>query len=619
MFKKTKIAAAILATVAASTAQAVHVDNNGTGQVLLFPYYNTNANFQTSFNITNTTNKFKAVKIRLRESRDSNDVLDYNVYMSPWDQYTATIKLIGGKPSLTSTDTTCTFPSAPDAFAKGVSLRNAYADVTDGDLTEGYIEVIEMGDIADGTGPAFDLDKTAETGEDGGADGKANIVSNNTINTSVVAGLKHINGKPVDCTVVQRAWANGGANTSGFSQGTIATGVTSDIAPGDPYDAGGFNNGLVTPTGGLSGFSILLQTDTGAAFVADATAIDNYTISPQHFLSHDQIAYLLPSLASGDVQSSSLSPENGTSVPSPLNVAVWPLTRFDTGLVDHLSRNDTGFPQQVPSGSNPFPISAALAATGFSNDYFIASNLEGGTDWVVTLPMKKHGIFNGLTLAARLNPAGPACVPTLLTLSNGQSGDGIIGHTVNNAPASGTQCKTGPIPTGSTAAFVGYTGATAAAPQGEVTADFNHWDREETQASAPVSGSDFSPPQTGSVDTKVHFTREVNVTAFNNTSGNVESTLGTPAANLISYPTIQFDQGWGKIMFTSGYNLARHTQMEILVDGNDNTVSGINDATNSIDGVPSLMFAAIKAVVGGNKAGETVPGVRYVDINGVSL
>ncbi len=639
MFKKTKIAAAVLAIAATSSAQAVHIDSNGTGQVLLFPYYNVNENFQTSFNITNTTNKFKAVKIRLRESRDSNDVLDYNIYMSPWDQYTATIKMVGPNPVITSADTTCTFPSAPQEFKDGVALRNAYADVTPADLTEGYIEIIEMGDIADGPdnpnntlnpGAAADGGKWAETGEDGLLDGNPNRVgTQQTINTAVVTGLKHADSVPVDCTVVARAWATGQNNSAGFSQGHLVQGIANDISPNDPYDIQGFNNGLVAPSGGLSGFSILLQTTTGAAFVADATAIDNYSTVPQHFLSHDEITYLLPSLASGNVSSSTITPESNSSAVAPVTVNNWPTTRFDTGLVDNLQRSIGA--KQVPSGANPLPMAAALAATGFSNDYFIDPSLDGGTDWVVTLPMKKHGIYNGLTLNnnadGRVNANGTpivACAPATRVVTNGQAqSNGIIEHTFDKVPAAaGKQCKTGLV-TGTDDEFIGYTGASTQAPQGEVTANFRHWNREESEAAAPVSGSDFSPPKAGAtVDTLIHLTREVNVNAFNNDSGTITSALGTPTANLIAYPTLNYTAGWGKLTYTTGYDLARNDQIEILVDGDGNTGNGVTntiaDNQFGIDGVPSMGFAAIKAVVGGNKAGETVPHVRYIDADGPS-
>ena len=100
MFKKSKLATVVTAASlgligSVGTAHAVHVNEDGTGQVLILPYYNVNNNFATQIGITNTTDEYKAVKLRFRESGKSQDVLDFNVYMSPWDQWTASVVMNG--------------------------------------------------------------------------------------------------------------------------------------------------------------------------------------------------------------------------------------------------------------------------------------------------------------------------------------------------------------------------------------------------------------------------------------------------------------------------------------------------------------------------------------------
>lgn len=83
MFKKTKIAAVSaavlgLSSMAAQAALPTYVVTNeagSEGQVLIFPYYNVNNSFITSYNITNTTDEYKALKVRFRESENSNDVI----------------------------------------------------------------------------------------------------------------------------------------------------------------------------------------------------------------------------------------------------------------------------------------------------------------------------------------------------------------------------------------------------------------------------------------------------------------------------------------------------------------------------------------------------------------
>jgi hypothetical protein len=66
MFKKTKIAAvsaavlglsSMAAQAALPTTDVVKNEAGSEGQVLIFPYYNVNNSFITSYNITNTTDE----------------------------------------------------------------------------------------------------------------------------------------------------------------------------------------------------------------------------------------------------------------------------------------------------------------------------------------------------------------------------------------------------------------------------------------------------------------------------------------------------------------------------------------------------------------------------------
>ena len=49
---------------------------------MLFPYYNAEGSNETSIHIVNTTNDAKAVKVRILEYVNSQEVLDFNLYMS---------------------------------------------------------------------------------------------------------------------------------------------------------------------------------------------------------------------------------------------------------------------------------------------------------------------------------------------------------------------------------------------------------------------------------------------------------------------------------------------------------------------------------------------------------
>ena len=78
------LTAAVLAGLAgvaglAGTAQAVNLNPDGLGQVLIYPYYTANSGNATILSVVNTTDSAKAVKVRFLEGFNSREVLDFNL------------------------------------------------------------------------------------------------------------------------------------------------------------------------------------------------------------------------------------------------------------------------------------------------------------------------------------------------------------------------------------------------------------------------------------------------------------------------------------------------------------------------------------------------------------
>ena len=92
----------------AGAAPAVTLNPLGTGQVLLYPYYTVNGGNDTYLSVVNTTNRGKAVRIRFLEGRNSKDVLDFNIILSPHDVWTGWVAETATGPAIFSEDTTCT-------------------------------------------------------------------------------------------------------------------------------------------------------------------------------------------------------------------------------------------------------------------------------------------------------------------------------------------------------------------------------------------------------------------------------------------------------------------------------------------------------------------------------
>ncbi len=110
------LTAAVLAGLAGAagivgSAQAVNINPDGLGQVLIYPYYTVNNGNITLLSVVNTTENAKAVKVRFTEGQNTREVLDFNLYMSAWDVWTAALYLnADGVPELSTSDTSCTVP-----------------------------------------------------------------------------------------------------------------------------------------------------------------------------------------------------------------------------------------------------------------------------------------------------------------------------------------------------------------------------------------------------------------------------------------------------------------------------------------------------------------------------
>ena len=143
----------------AGLANAVDLNPDGLGQVLIYPYYTVNADQDSLFSVVNTMDVGKAVKVRFLEGYNSREVLDFNLFLSPNDVWTARVSEAGDGAAVFTDDASCTAPSIP---AGGAPFRTAAfdgssvfpADSGPQDLTrtrEGYVEIIEMGEIIPGS------------------------------------------------------------------------------------------------------------------------------------------------------------------------------------------------------------------------------------------------------------------------------------------------------------------------------------------------------------------------------------------------------------------------------------------------------------------------------------
>ncbi|MBT3018043.1 MAG: hypothetical protein KME63_20050, partial [Candidatus Thiodiazotropha sp. (ex Clathrolucina costata)] len=472
----------------------------------------------------------------------------------------------------------------------------------DEDVTEGYVEIIEMGVLADGSGPAEDSGLEAEIDAGGSADGVVNPVAGDR---SIADGLRHdATGIPADCSVVADAWSAGDVDEqiNGFESGALSTeGIAQDTGgAGVPY-GDSLNAGLVEPTGGIKVYSIMLNVTSGAAFVQQATHIDSYTTVAQHYRPDDPVNSQLPSLASGDVQRANMLSTDGNTVKS----IDLPLAEYDTGSVYDITPNPS-----IPMGSNPLPIALVLSADAVAAPYFVENGVNGETDIVLNFPMRKHGIYNSHTLTNDHDDTGPleACSGTLNDGTN--DGETItlesLGTQVNDYPHDGV---------GALCANAGYD--INATPDIEV--NFFYYDYEERAAALDADAISDSltagwpvPPIISPLQLIVSLPRVINVVSVNRAIGGNQSVLGTPAANVFNWNLDPgFQAGWVTVSAAAQYDYETNPSIIAMTE----IIGGIGAMAGEWTGVPVIGFSAMAADLGPSQLGEVVELYRSVNRN----
>ncbi len=341
------LTAAVLAGLAgaagiAGTAQAVNVNPDGLGQVLIYPYYTSNGGNQTLLSVVNTTEDAKAVKVRFLEGYNSREVLDFNMYMSAYDVWVAAIVDDAGTPTLLVPDSTCTVPylyeqdSDGDGVGEQEFLPFAYTGANaDGGpsaisrAAEGHFEMIEMGVVTDDTATAKRL---------GSAEAATHIVTDD-------------GPRPRDCDQLVDNWTIFGVGPNGM----WIQDHTLDISRGN---------------GGLFGGAAIINVDNGTMYSYDARALQGYDNSDDAHL------HFIP----GDIQPG-LNDGNRTDA----------TVFFGEPLAEAVTLS---YPRPVDA------VSAVFMKENIMNEYNIQSELNAQSEWVITFPTKNFYVDPSIAPAA---------------------------------------------------------------------------------------------------------------------------------------------------------------------------------------------------------------------------
>jgi len=307
-------------------AQAMHLAADGRGSVLIYPYYTVDGGNQTILSVVNTTGDGKAIAVRFREGSNARAALGFNLYLAPFDVWTASVfsRDGTGPANLITLDDSCTVPEIKRNTALPVlsngrhyapflnfSYTGASDDSGSNELSrtrEGYFELIEMGVIDD--------------------------ISRGSL-TALRPG---VDGIPVNCEKLQQAWMPGSA-------GYWLADRNIDVRP---------------PTGGLYGRAAIIDTLNGTMLGYAADAVANFSVLRQHALPGDP----LPHLGSGISDAGS---GNATAT-------LW---------LDGAPTTLTYPPSQAIDA-----VSALFTADSLYNDFVIAPQLGAASEWVLTFPTK---------------------------------------------------------------------------------------------------------------------------------------------------------------------------------------------------------------------------------------
>jgi hypothetical protein len=504
-FQKIGVAAAVASVAAGAVAQSV--SRTESGDLAIVPYYSVRDGINTGLHIINTTGNTQVVKVRLRRGTDSKDALDFNLVMSPLDEWTANIGGTGDESSpvvVTTNDTTCTVPEFP---AGGAPMPTTFGTGAD----EGYIEVIGMAQVPTAAEAASHLAVGAEHAD--GVPFNCDMVRQHfyrvavaSVNTNTVRGVhtSEVVGSGI-CTNANLGVLPGSASTAALTA-YCSAGAALNLTTMEDSDDNALKVSfmLTDSNGGLEAGDNAVMVE-GFGDGAMMTNQQPLSFGTDGLLNYDPLNFELPNLAYG-AYDSSVAARDAASTASATDGTMW------TQLAE------------------------ALDATSIINDWAAFDSSDGSSvnaDWVVTLPgqyVMTNPICAIYTTYSEANATAAAlCASSTAIASNATAAaHGTGGADQNQLPLLvASNADGGALITGSNLAL---------------------WDREEDSLlGAGAQGSadlGFSPGgSAGDPNVNVTLNNEVNVIDF----GEADAPSALDSDLKLTVTPSGADRGWGRL------------------------------------------------------------------------
>ena len=488
----------------------LNVNANGDGHILMVPYYTVQDGNVTAFNIVNTDAKNgKAVKVRFRGASNSDDVLDFQVFLSPGDVWTAAVTAdANGLAQLVTADNSCTLPKIElNTAVPFIKDRLTKAGWTDADKNaqtrEGYIEILNMADID----PAKIYDKDS-----------GNFAVAGTAQSGLYKATKHVSGV-APCTDTALNALN---DVDPTKNATAASAADTTIAA---------TLGLKAATGGLTGNWFIMNAAKSTTFSAAATAIKATdvgagallnTYSPQRNIA----AKLLtadPLMVTGAIAAQAYDVPD-LSTPTFVSTVV------------------------ASAAVQASKVSEAIAQSLIANQFLADSSINAATDWVISMPTRRYTVAANYTIDPTLTPktagfaVADATATSLLPVvaATAAAPANTAGFTTNTAELTKAY-RVFNLSVHAAGLFAAAQANSSVNDAGQIcgTADSQtFYDRSENSVK---DGAVFSP----GTATKLNVCGETSVVTFGAKSP-------TGAALAATKASTTYTEGWGHVSFSAG-------------------------------------------------------------------
>ena len=469
------------------------LSEGGVGNMLLVPYYSAQNGNMTVLHVVNTdTLNGKAVKVRFRGAANSDDVMDFQVFMSPGDVWTAAVTAgADGVAQIQSADNTCTVPAlgnnTPQAFATNrLDPNKSDAEKANG-TREGYVEIFNMADIP--SDKLYTVGTTANT------------------NSALFTAIKHVNAV-APCSVA-------GSPAEATLFGVALTNYTAE--------ADAANAGFNTPTGGLMGDWYIINVPETTTFSGASTAV--VADGRGNFVHFPQID---TGVAAAAIDAFTADPLLRTDALKTDGTAFGATPALAAGYYD---LPDMSTPYLAADIGNPkaqaVKLTSALAVTSVTNQYANDESITAKTDWVFSMPTRRYSVAANYAAISGTTPANDSNTSYRLF------SDLIVGVTPDAAATLQDEWF--------------FAANTPVSTDGKgnicVKADAQKfWDREETTPGASTPGPVFSP-RTPGVAAVVSLWGEASVLAFKDLGNSVLAS--SVARSTITSGT--YTNGWGVV------------------------------------------------------------------------